>query len=436
MLNDEYKQKLDIAKVKDVDDLTTEDKLCLAVDKLHINSIDKLKPYIDLDIAALRVYIGPVNYTRKEAVSEVIDSSVCAGCTYCIQKDVAQPNMQCQSCPFNNIAHKVIYKNPKQKYKLYNRYTLLQRDNIRLSYAQLVLMLILQAWPSGYITRSGYDATLINVYMTDLEDMTGYGKDYIDQCLKRLANLGLLYLSKVGPRHYDITMPDYYRKYEKASKGGSGYTQIDITTLSNLIHSSSILELRGKLLQLILQPDVRQHGKDVVIKIEEIQNILPSYVKSKKYYEQAFKNDLFNMVHRKGDKIIFYTAEQSLCNILQKKDALLKDNLKKLSYTIRAIFLKSDNFIKNYKASEDDVNTSYIDALINDMQYNKLQDIKDKGIKDFLKDALIISLEYNYQIMIEALQNLKKLYTTYSPISNPGAILRQQCCSIKYSLNN
>lgn len=434
--------------------LSDYDKLDIMINSGRINSIEKLRRFPDLDAGLMRLIIGPidVNTVIKEYFPK--DTSVCSsmGCDIwkrlqsiddlpdylkdksdinqedaLIEKSMIEAlRMECAKCPYNNALCSKTYINPKQRYKLYNSdRNRLGREKLRLSKSHIHLTILLQAWPSELIKKSGtYDGIIPDVYVPDLAEILGYNSDYLEDCLKDLGNLSLLDLEWLSPHTYNVVVPNYFLKYKKAQYGGAGYIQIDRNILTSLIKERSITALRGKIYQLLI-------GDPKTITVNELKSVMPRYINYHSQYKKAFDNDIFSMKYFKNMRKIIYMAKDAITSVAEKKSNVMKENVKYLGDYLRRF---TPSFVTNANTKQGDQEDLRFKKNINNIFLQSLNYIpKDIAKKEYLmrffKDALMISVEYGVLNVVKAIRQLEiKCKLGGTQIKNAGAMLRMQCC--------
>jgi hypothetical protein len=441
--------------------MTDDDKLTAAMRAGRIDSVEKLRHFPDLDAALIRFIIGPIDTNTVINEYIPIDASVCENnncptlkriqsitdlpdvlkdisdddpdSLYSEQSMIESCRMECAKCPYNNVHCKKSYINPKQRYKLYNKLrNRISRPNLRFTKVHIKLMLLFQSWPAELVQKSGiYDGILPDVYVPDLATILGCNADYLEDCIKDIGNMSLLDLEWLSPHTYNISIPDYYLKFKKASEGGAGYIQIDRTMLISLLQEKNIITLRGKLFQLLVNPvsDDSKADKPKVITLNEFKAVMPKYVNYQAQYEKALKNDLFSMKYDKRLKKIFYKPKIELETVAKKKNDIMMKNIRMLGLTLK----------KSMPTFVTEANTTSLDNVSYKSTINKILEqshehipaavLAKKPLVSFLKDALQISVEYGIANVSKAIYQLERAYLlSGTQIKNAGAILRTQCC--------
>lgn len=440
--------------------MSDEDKLDAAMRSGRIDSIDKLRRFPNLDAGLIRFIIGPINTntTIKEYIP--VDKAICENNRCSVWKrmqsitelpdalkDIPDSNpddpfsetrmieecrQECEKCPYNNVQCKSIHINPKQRYKLYNRFRdRLNRPSIRLTKLHIKLLLLFQSWPAELLQKKDkYDCILPDVFIPDLADILKCNSDYLEDCLKDIGNMSIVDLDWVSPHSYNITLPQYYLKFMKASEGGGGYIQIDQKILESLLKEKSIISLRGKLFQLLCNPltDIYTY-QPKIITINELKTVMPKYVNYQAQYQKALNNDLFSMKFDNRLKKIFYKVKDGINNIADLKLNIMKDNIKYLNIAIDKIkptFITDENTL----LQETSFYKDNIIEILKDYKGQIKPDILNKSsLLTFFNDALHISVDYGIANVTKAIHQLERNYRIgSSQIKNAGAKLRMQCC--------
>jgi len=426
----------------------------------RIDSVSKLRKFPNLDASLIRLIIGPINIKSKIYSYSPIDVNVCRknDCSTwkAIQAEkilpdhLADPDPEgvlmrelrisecmkmCEKCPYANSEPVATYINPRKKYNLYNisRSIIDKLGNKEIRFSKLIIktMIVLQCWPSEIVIRSGdsgSDGTLPGVYTPDLARILNCNVNFLEDCLFNLGNLGLIQLDKQAPHVYDITIPNYYLKYEKASKGGVGYIQIDRSILEKIISEKNIIALRGMLLQLLSNPFASRTDAPNSIALDEFKQVMPKYVNYKTLYNTALENTLFTAVYDKFKCSFIYIPKSNYKSVAEQKTEILQTHVRYLGKGIKAL---KPTFVtvQNTRQQDPDYNRS-VNKVINDYKGDIPQEIlSSKPLLSFMKDALIVSIEYGLKNVLDAIKQLEINYRLYgNKINNAGALLRYHCC--------
>lgn len=435
-----------------------------AVRASHIDSLDKLRQYPDLDASLIRFILGPISKNTKSVEYKPKDTSICksSGCPvhkmissmsdlpdalndipdssefdpFAEARLLTEQSRSCSNCPYNNSVCITQYNNPKKKYHLYNK----QRDRfagknkIYFKQIQMKLLILLQGWPRELTEESKNDAILKDIYVPDLAQIINCNSEYLEDCLNELGILEILDPIRKAPHLYDIVLPNHFLKYKPANKDGSGYIQINQDILKELIHANSILSLRGMLLQLLKNPiqNDEKIQKVDTITFDEIKSCMPAYVKYKALFHKAMHNSLFIIDIVSRDRKIYFKANSNLEGIENQKNNIMKKNIERIAFYISK--LKPTFVNENNAKDQPNIFLGGVNEIFEQSKDSLTKDItKHKPYISLLKDALLISLDYGINNVLTSLNQLEREFRTNGiSIRNAGAMLRTKCYYNKY----
>lgn len=309
----------------------------------------------------------------------VVDWNNCVNCTL-YKTDANNGNNELLNYCMNFCKKCITYQEKITYYNESNRY-LIPRDQERLSKSQ-IKQLILYHFLN--VDRNGF---IKNISEKELASYLGCTLKTVRANNIKFVKLNYILFARVSDDIINICLLDYKRYFLSSYDGGRGYLTMHKDLLDELLAIKNVNALRLEIRELIKFDDIN-------INAVEIKPASYSYVELKRFLPRYIN------YRRKIVSILNY-----------------KSNAFELKVTEKGIEFKlNSDYIVNRKELE----SKYTIALVDYLEENNIL-VDNKALDDLIQ----MSIQYDLNIVIDALNVVKKTYFANDiPIENLGGLVR------------